>query len=140
MLLKSPTFEGSIILSWAISGLATQTQCLTIIPWISRGTLPLPCTQVSLCTPHTSDSSPWAYFYLKRRLVKDMTAFITSMLLDPYPNQRLIPSGAVCTSCHWFRISFCLAMIQEPSCIISWQVNMGSSSLVHPVSTFTRCM
>ena len=58
----------------------------------------------------------------------------------PYPNQRLIPSGAVCTSFHWFWMSSCLAMIWETSCLILQQVNMGSTSLVHPVSTFTRCM
>ena len=40
-----------------------------------------------------------------------MTNFITSMLLYPYPNQRLIQSGAVCTSCHWFQMSSYLAMI-----------------------------
>ena len=66
------------------------------IHWIDRGTSPLLCTRVSLCTPCTSDSSFWAYFYLKRRrLVKDMTAFITSMLLDPYPNQRLTILGSL---------------------------------------------
>ena len=141
MLLKSLTFEGSIISSQAISGQAIQMQCLMIIPWIDRDTLSLLCTQMLLCTPCTSDSSLWAYFYLeRRRLVKDTTAFITSMLLDPYLNQRLIPSGAVCTSCHWFQMSSCLAMIWEPSRLISQQVNMDLTLLAHPVSTFTRCM
>ena len=132
--LKSLTFEGSITLSQAISGQATQTQCLMTFHLIDRDTLPLLYTQVSLHILRTSDSLLWAYFYLKRRrLVKDMTTFITSMLLDPYPNQRLISSGTVCTSCHWFQMSSCLAMIWKPSCLISQQVNMGSTLWVHPV-------
>ena len=105
MLLKSPTFEGSIILSQAISGQATQMRCLMTIHLIDSNTLPLLYTQVSLHILHTLDSLLQTYFSLKRRrLVKDMTNFITLMLLDPYPNQRLMPSGAVCTSCHWFQM------------------------------------
>ena len=132
MPLKSQTFEGYIILSLAISGQATHMQCPMTIHLIDRDTLPLPYTQVLLHILHISDSLLWAYFYLKRRrLVKDMMNFITSMLSDPCPNQRLIPSGAACTSCHWFQISSYLAMILEPSCPISQQGNMGSTLSVH---------
>ena len=92
-----------IILSWAISGQATQTRCLMTIHLTNKDTLPLLYTLVLLHILCISDSLLQAYFYLKkRRLVKDMMNFITSMLSDPYPNQRLIQSGAVCTSCHWF--------------------------------------
>ena len=53
---------------------------------INRDTLPLPCTQVLLHILHTFDSLLQAYFYLKRRrLVKDMTNFTTSMLSDLCP-------------------------------------------------------
>ena len=55
MLLKSQTFERSIILSQAISGQATQMQCLMTIHLIDKYTLPLLCTQVLLCILHTSD-------------------------------------------------------------------------------------
>ena len=69
-----------------------------------------------------------------------MTVFTTSMLLGLYLNWSFIPSGAVCTSCHWFQMSSCLAMIWEPSCLISQQVNMDLTLSVHPVLTFTRFM
>ena len=89
MLLKSLTFEGSIILGRAISGQATQTQYLMTIHLIDRDTLPLFYTWVLLHILHTLDSSLQAYFYLKRRrLVKDTMNCITLTLLDP-------PSGAV---------------------------------------------
>ena len=116
-------------------------QCLMTIHLIDRDTLPPLYTQVLLHILHISDSLLPAYFYLKRRrLVRDMMEFTASVLLDPYSNQRLIASGTVCTSCHWFQMSSCLTMIPEPSCPISQQVNMDSTLLVHLASTFTRCM